>query len=101
MGKFGKFCDVILEWPIRQGVNVIFASFIRNANGVQQVREVLGDVGRGVLVVAKIENGEGCENIDEIIDAADGIMVARGDLGIEIPAEKVDFILSLFLSRRM
>jgi len=84
--------DLKLNILIPQGVDVVFASFIRDANGVQQVRDALGDeAGRHILVVAKIENGEGCENIDDIIEAADGLMVARGDLGIEIPVEKVNF----------
>merc|ERR1712110_26450 len=78
-----------LLFGVEQGVDMIFASFIRDAQGVKDVREVLGEKGKNILIISKIENLQGVNNIDEIIAESDGIMVARGDMGIEIPPEKV------------
>merc|ERR1712240_293819 len=74
---------------VEQGVDMIFASFIRNADGVKQIRDVLGEKGKDIWVIPKIENQQGIKNLTEIIASCEGIMVARGDLGIEIPTEKV------------
>ena len=70
-------------------VDFIALSFVREANDVQQLREMLGEKGNKIKIISKIEEQEGVNNIDEIIDVSDAIMVARGDLGIELPLEEL------------
>merc|ERR1712080_738771 len=74
---------------VEQGVDMIFASFIRNADGVKQIRDILGEKGKNIWIIPKIENQQGIKNLTETIDSCEGLMVARGDMGIEIPTEKV------------
>ena len=85
---------------IEQGVDYIAASFVRNSDCIMDIREILEDNhGRDIGIIAKIENAEGVENIDEILGAADGIMVARGDLGVEIPAEEVPHLQKMIIQK--
>lgn len=82
--------DII--FGIEQDMDFVAASFIQRASDVQAIRELIKSHDGHMDIIAKIENLEGVKNIDEIIAAADGIMVARGDLGVEIPAEDVPVI---------
>jgi pyruvate kinase len=79
----------ILEFGIKQGVDFIAASFVRKASDVEYIKELLGPKGNFIKIISKIENHEGLHNYDDILRESDGIMVARGDLGMEIPPEKV------------
>ena len=82
-----------LEFAVKNDFDFIAASFVRRAADVQAVREVLDSFGgQEVKIISKIENQEGVDNIDEILEASDGIMVARGDLGVEIPAARVPIL---------
>ena len=78
---------------IEQGVDFIAASFVRTAKDVLEIRELLEQNGGShIQIIPKIENQEGVDNIDAIIEVSDGLMVARGDLGVEIPAEEVPLV---------
>ncbi len=94
-----KDIDDIL-FGIQQDIDFIAASFIRSAKGVKEIRKILKENhAEHISIIAKIENAEGVENIDEIIEASDGIMVARGDLGVEIPAQEVPHIQKMIIKK--
>ena len=85
---------------IEQGIDFIAASFVRNAEAIKEIKELLrANGGERIDVIAKIENAEGVHNIDKIIKAADGVMVARGDLGVEIPAHEVPHIQKMIIRK--
>ncbi len=77
---------------LEQGIDFIAASFVRKKEDVLEIRKLLEDRGADIPIIAKIENQEGLDNLDSILEVADGLMVARGDLGVEIPVEEVPLV---------
>ena len=89
-----------IVFGVKEGYDVIAASFVRSADDIMKLKEVLAEHGgEKMRVIAKIENREGVENIDEIIKVTDGIMVARGDMGVEIPLEDVPVIQKVIIQK--
>ncbi|WP_263730413.1 pyruvate kinase [Cellulomonas sp. SG140] len=81
-----------LRWAVRVGADLIALSFVRNARDYDDVRRIMEEEGRVVPVIAKIEKPQAVENLNEIVQTFDGIMVARGDLGVELPLEQVPLV---------
>ena len=89
-----------IRFGVEQGIDFIAASFVRNAECVLEIKAYIKELGAPyVPIIAKVENAEGIKNIDEIIRAADGVMVARGDLGVEIPAEEVPYLQKMIIQK--
>ena len=89
-----------IKFGIKQGIDYIAASFIRKADDVIGIRRILEEENAdNIMIISKIENRQGVENIDEIIEVSDGIMVARGDLGVEIPAEEVPLVQKMLIKK--
>ncbi len=85
---------------IEKDYDFIAASFVRCADDVKQIRQILNENGGSKIeIISKIENREGVDNIDEIIDASEGIMIARGDMGVEIPSEEVPVIQKMIIKK--
>ena len=90
--------DII--FGMHQGVDFIAASFVRNADAIREIKALLKEHdSRYIPIIAKIENEEGIRNIDEILEVADGIMVARGDLGVEIPAYELPHLQKMLIQK--
>ncbi len=89
-----------IVFGVEQGVDFIAASFVRNAFDVLEIRKILEDCGGDdIMIIAKIENREGVNNIDEIMNVADGVMVARGDMGVEIAMEELPRIQKTLIKK--
>ena len=81
-----------LRWALRNGIDMVALSFVRSAKDIELVHQVMDEEGRRVPVIAKIEKPQAVDNLKEIIDAFDAFMVARGDLGVELPLEEVPLV---------
>src|SRR5690606_12185992 len=89
-----------IKFGIEKGVDFIAASFVRRASDVLEIRELLErEGGSEIQIIPKIENQEGLDNVDEILEVADGLMVARGDLGVEIPVEEVPLVQKMLIKK--
>ena len=86
---------------VEQGFDLISASFARNAQDIMDIRHILDEHNSKIRIIAKIENQEGIDNIDEILTVADGIMVARGDMGVEIDFAEIPAIQKHLIDRAM
>jgi len=81
-----------LRWALRTGADIVALSFVRSAKDVEAVHAIMENEGIRIPVLAKVEKPQAIENLQEIVDAFDGIMVARGDLGVELPLEQVPLV---------
>ncbi|OZU89742.1 pyruvate kinase [Virgibacillus indicus] len=89
-----------IRFGIEQGIDFIAASFVRRPSDILEIRELLENTsGEDIKIIPKIENQEGVDNIDSILEVSDGLMVARGDLGVEIPAEDVPLVQKMLIKK--
>jgi pyruvate kinase len=88
-----------LRFGVEKKVDMIAASFIRSPDDVIEIRKILGDAGKHIKIISKIESTEGLENFDQILNVSDGIMVARGDLGVELPMEQIFIAQKMMVSK--
>lgn len=88
-----------IEFGIDAGFDIIAASFVRSSTCIKEIRKILAKKNANMLIIAKIENQEGIDNIDDIIEEADGIMVARGDLGVEVPSHEIPYLQKMMIKK--
>ena len=88
-----------LQFGLKHGVDVVALSFVRSADDIRMAKELMRGFGKSVPIVAKLEKPQAIEQLEEILEAADGVMIARGDLGVELPPEKVPIIQKQVIQR--
>ena len=88
-----------IAFAVENDFDFVAASFVRTADDVKQMRAILDEYNSDIMIIAKIENLQGVNNIDEIIQEADGVMIARGDLGVEIPYEELPAIQKMIIEK--
>ncbi|HTU81600.1 MAG TPA: pyruvate kinase, partial [Candidatus Acidoferrales bacterium] len=89
----------LLAFGLEQEVDYVAVSFVRSAEDIKRVRAFMNDRGKNIPIIAKIEKHEALEDLDNIVEAVDGVMVARGDLGIEIPLEQVPLVQKAIIAK--
>ena len=94
-----KDVDDLVNWGVPNEIDLVAASFVRKGSDLDFIRKVLGPKGGSIKIISKVENGEGVSNFDEIVAKSDAIMVARGDLGMEIPTEKIFLAQKLMIQK--
>jgi pyruvate kinase len=88
-----------LKFGLKHGVDVVALSFVRSAEDIREVKSLMRDFGKSVPIVAKLEKPQAIESLEEILEIANGVMIARGDLGVELPPERVPIIQKLVIQR--
>eukprot|EP00240_Pyramimonas_obovata_P000539 CAMPEP_0118920992 /NCGR_PEP_ID=MMETSP1169-20130426/403_1 /TAXON_ID=36882 /ORGANISM="Pyramimonas obovata, Strain CCMP722" /LENGTH=538 /DNA_ID=CAMNT_0006861637 /DNA_START=203 /DNA_END=1819 /DNA_ORIENTATION=- len=91
--------DDLINWGVKNNVDFLAPSFVRKGSDVTSIRKVLGEAGKDIKIISKVENNEGLDNFEDILAESDGIMVARGDLGMEIPMEKMFMVQKRMIER--
>ena len=99
IGAFTDHDRACLEFALAHGVDAVSQSFVETAADIDAVRAAAKQLGKSPFIIAKIERSDALDHIDEIIKAADGIMVARGDLGVEVPIEKIAIIQKQLIAK--
>jgi len=88
-----------LEFGLKQGVDVVALSFVRSADDIRTAKSLMREFGKSVPIIAKLEKPQAIERLEEILEIANGVMIARGDLGVELPPERVPIIQKLVIQR--
>ncbi len=90
---------IIVDEFLKYGADIFSVSFVENKNDIHKIKQFVRKKGKDPIIIAKIERGEAVKHIDRILDVADGIMVARGDLGVEIPVEQVPVVQKMLIQK--